>query len=98
MALTGRFEIFTAVGEVLGKGVDHIGPDLIVSPARGRPDGADQVLRFGTVRFVQLYHRFAGDGLDGSTPPGMDGGECTGHRIGDEDRNAISGLYANKNI
>jgi len=70
------------------------GPDFVAAAADGRPDGGKEVGGLGFELHLHLPDSLRNDALERAAPTGVNGGDGALFRIDEENRDTVSGLYA----
>ena len=80
------------------KRIDEIGADFIAADTNRRADRHDQVRGPAVELLLHFLDCGHANTCRCSAPAGMHGSDCTGSRVGDEQRDAIGGAHAERNI
>ncbi len=99
-----RYSGFQELAAVGGREVDarpppisemggHFGSDFVTALADAGADGGVEAGRIGAETGAHGFHGSGGDFRDRAAPAGMHGGDGAEALIGEEDRQAIGGLY-----
>ena len=89
-------EPFGGLGKLRLKLGGNFGADFVAAAADGRADGGKEAGRLGAELHFHLADGFDDDALEGAAPTGMDGCDGAFFRVDEEDRDAVGGLYAEK--
>ena len=89
-------EPFGGFGKLRLKLGGNFSADFVAADTDGRADGGKEAGRLGAELHLHLANGFDNDALEGAAPTGMDGSDGARFRVDEENRDAISGLHAEK--
>ncbi len=89
-------EPFGGFGKLRLKLGGNFSADFVAAAADGRADGGKEAGGLAAELHLHLADGFDNDALEGAAPTGMDGSDGARFRVDEEDRDAISGLYSEK--
>ena len=78
--------------------IDEIGADFIAADTNRRADRHDKVCGVAAELMLHFLDCGHSNTCRGSAPAGMHRSDCTGSRVGDEQRHAIGGAHDERNI
>src|ERR1700751_5327555 len=87
------FEPVAGVGKLSLKFCGYFGANFVAGLADAGAEGGDHVFWFGAELHLHAAESFCRDSADCAAPAGMNRGDCAALRVGEENGNAVSGLY-----
>src|SRR5437773_4116642 len=94
VAGTEFVEPFGGISKLRLKLDGDFGADFVAAAADGRPDGGKEVGGLGFELHLHLPDSLRNDALERAAPTGVNGGDGALFRIDEENRDTVSGLYA----